>query len=118
MARKIIILESNPPGTGNIAFKFAMWADVPAARQARYANATFVSEVVGATAGEISALQTGAVVEMVREAQWNAGTTIPQIQAALVAEFNAYQARITAANPWQRYGTSYDGTSWTAVSNG
>lgn len=47
-----------------------------------------------------------------------AGTTVPQIQAALVAEFNAYQARITAANPWQRYGTSYDGTSWTAVSNG
>lgn len=118
MARKIIILESNPPGQGDIQFRFAMWADVPAARQSRYADATFASAVAGATAGEITALQTGAVVETVREARWPAGTTIPNIQAALVTEFNAYQARVTASNPWQRYGTSWDGSIWTAVNNG
>lgn len=118
MARKIIILESHPPGTGEIAFRYALWANVPAARQTRYANPDLETQVEDATAGEIAALRTGAVVERVGEARWNNGTTVAQIQAALVNEFNRYQAKITAANPWQRYGTSWDGSSWTAVNNG
>lgn len=118
MARKIIILESNPPGTGEIAFKYALWADVPAARQTRYADPAFETQVVGATAGEVAALRSGAVVERVAEARWNQGTTVAQIQAALVNEFNRFQTQITNTNPWQRYGTSWDGSTWTSVTNG
>lgn len=116
MARKIIILESRPITAGEIAFRYAFWADVPAARQARYANAAFETQVAGATAGEFAALRSGAVVEKVDEARFGAAT-VAQVQALLVTEFNAYQAKITAANPWQRYGTNWDGTSWNAVNN-
>ena len=116
MARKIIILESNPVTAGEIAFRYAMWADVPAARQSRYADATLTSQVVGATAGELTALRNGSVVEKVEEARFGA-STVPAVQALLINRFNAYQTEITAKNPWQRYGTSWDGSSWTAVNN-
>ena len=118
MARKIIILEMNPVLPGETAFRFAMWADVPAARQARYADAALTSAVVGISAGELTALQNGSVVEKVEDARWPAGATVAQIQALLVARYTAFQAQITAANPWQRYGTNWDGTSWTSVNNG
>ena len=116
MARKIIILESNPVTAGEIAFRYAMCADVPAARQTRYADATLESQVVGATAGELTALRNGSVVEKVEEARFGA-STVPAVQALLITRYQAFQAQITADNRWQRYGTSWDGTSWTAVSN-
>lgn len=117
MARKIIILEADSAGQGEVGFRYALWADVPPARQVRYANASFVSAVAGATGAEVTALQTGAVTERVGSARWQQGTTIPQVQGFLIAAFNTFQAEISAANPWQRYGTSWDGSSWTPVNN-
>ena len=117
MARKIIILEQQPKLPGEVAFRFAMWADVPAARQARYANPAFVSAVAGLSQAELDELRAGQIVEQVEDARWPAGTTVPSIQALLVTRFQAFQAEVTAANPWQRYGTNWDGSTWTPVNN-
>lgn len=117
MARKIIILDSNPILPGEIAFRYAMWADVPAARQTRYADPTLTSQVTGITAAELTALRNGTVVEKVEEARFGT-TTVANVQALLITRYNTYQAEIAADNRWQRYGTNWDGTSWAAVSNG
>lgn len=117
MARKIIILESQQPGQGDIAFRYALWADVPTARQTRYADANATSAFLAATQAEIDAIRSGAVVEKVEDARWPTGTTIAQIQGFLVSRHNAFQTQIANANPWQRYGTSWDGSSWTPVNN-
>lgn len=119
MARKIIILEKTPSQTGFMGFRFAMWADVPATRQTFYANASATSAVKGATGPEIAAIQGGSVTERVRDAQYpTQGVSLADIQADLVNIFNAFQTEITAFNPWQRYGTTYDGSTWTPVNIG
>lgn len=110
MTRRVIILESKPNNT----FRFAMWADVPATRQTFYANASATSAVKDATAAELSAIQSGAIAERVGESGFIGTATVAQVQAALIAAFTAYQTEINNYNPWVRYGTFYDGTSWTA----
>jgi len=70
---------------------------------------------VGATAPELTALQNGSVVEHVEEVNYPLGTLIATIAADLVARFNAAQSALTAMNPFNRYGTFYDGTSWTQI---
>src|SRR5262245_59089965 len=118
MARKIIILRALNDVGPDVGYRYALWADVPAARQARYANAAFVSEVKSATAGEITALTSGAVTEKVDEARWPAGTTVPQVQTFLQNQFNTFQAFVNVANPWQRTDTAWDGTTWDVKNNG
>ncbi len=119
MARKIILIRGidNLPA-GEVGFRYAFWADVPAARQIRYANPTATSEVADASQAELTAIQTGAIIERADESRWPAGTTIQQVQNFLITRFNAFQAQITAANPWQRTGTAWDGTTWDVKNNG
>lgn len=112
MARQIIILERvNEPI--DMSFRYVLWATVPAARVSAYANPAATSAFKNATVPEVTALQTGSVVEQVGLASFTIGTSIATIQAFLLNQFATFQAQITAANPTVRYGTSYDGTSWT-----
>jgi hypothetical protein len=119
--RRIIVLDKIPEQSGEMHFRFAMWADVPAARQARYANASFVSAVQdgSVTAAELQALQTGAVLERVEEQKWAAATPLATIEAGLLARFTTFQAEVNAANQWARYGSFYDDTTatWTLKNN-
>lgn len=109
MARlKIIILETEP-GKVNYAF----WADVPAARQPFYAAASKVSVWKDAIAADNTALQNGAVVELVSSYPFEEGVGNVRIRNALIDLHTKYQAEINARNPWSRYGTTYD-TAWTA----
>jgi hypothetical protein len=111
MARQIIIQERvNIPS--DFSFRYVLWAAVPTARQSFYANPAFVTTVKDATTAEVAALQSGAVVELQQVGNYVAGTPIASIQADLINKFNAFQAQITATNPWQFYGTSWDGTAW------
>lgn len=119
MARKIIILEKldSPPGLNH--YRYALWADVPAARQPYYANTStdpnvVVTAVKDATAGEIAAIKAGQIAERVAEQQWATGVSLVSIQGQLITAFNDFQAEVTAYNPWLRLGTFWDGTSWTA----
>lgn len=112
MARQIIIQDRiNIPS--DFSFKYVFWLSVPASRQTYYANAAATSVVKDATAGELSALQTGAVIEQTYTGNYVAGTPISTIQADLIAKYNAAQTIITNINPGQYYGTSWDGTTWT-----
>ncbi len=111
MAKQIIILDRPDVNRFTVAF----WLAVPVARQAFYANATATSAYKQASAGELSTIQSGAVVEQTGDFSYTAVSTLATVQAALVIEFNARQAAISAFNPWNRYGSFYDGTSWTAA---
>lgn len=114
MAKKIIILEQiNLPSDSD--YRYVFWANVPTARQPYYANPDFVSAYKDATTEEIAALRSGSVVEHVDVIPRPAGTTLNQLAAALITRFNTYQYQITNWNPYSRFGTYYDGSTWTSV---
>lgn len=114
MARKIIVLDqSGLPSDSN--YNVAFWLAVPVARQPFYANAAATSVVIGAQAAEITAIQQGQVVETVQSVSYPAGTTLAAITADLVSRYTAAQDALTTNNPWNRYGSSWNGTSWTPV---
>jgi len=109
--RKIIVQERiNEPS--DFSFRFVLWATVPASRQAIYADATKTSVVKDITAPELQDIRDGKVVESRETAEFLAGTSIATIQAELVKRHATFQAKITAANPWRYYGTSWDGITW------
>lgn len=118
MARRIIILDRIKMN-GRLAFNYALWADVPAARQAFYAVAGAKSVWTGASAEENAAIASGAVLEQVgtyQDRTPNASETIADVRAALVVLWTAFQDQVTNADvKWSRYGTSWDGTTWTAA---
>lgn len=115
MARKIIVLEQQGlPSDAN--YRVAYWLDVPVARQPFYANATATSVVIGpnaTTAGELSAIRSGAVLEVVEVIPRPVGTTAAQLRAAAEARWIELQNTLQTQNKWNRYGTSFDGTTWT-----
>ena len=108
-AKRIIILDRNQGGR----FGYALWADVPATRQSFYADVNKKSVWLGASVAENGDIAAGRVVEDVNEAALPPGTPIVQIQNFLEQQWADFQTRITNANPWNRYGTFWDGTTWT-----
>jgi hypothetical protein len=117
MARKIIVLDQQGlPSDAN--FRVAYWLDVPVARQPFYADAAATSVVIGpngTTAGELSAIRSGAVMEVVEVIPKPAGTTAAQLRATAEARFAELQNTLNTQNKWSRYGSSFDGTAWTNV---
>lgn len=109
MAKQIIILDKLDNGR----YRYALWATVPVARQAFYANASAKSIWKDAGASELTALQNGSVVEF-SDVLAVDGLTIGQAETQLQAAFTAFQTAISNNNPWLRYGSFFDGTSWTA----
>jgi hypothetical protein len=93
----------------------ALWADVPTARQPMYANAAAKSVWSGATAADNTALQNGAVVESVVVQRVPPGSTVATVQAALQVAWQNYQTSITNSNPWNYYGSTWNGTAWTVT---
>ncbi len=115
MATRIIILEKLESSAGELRYRYALWADVPSARQAFYAKGGAVSAWSGASGTQNTAIAAGAIAEHVDTLVVPSGQTLPQVEATLVATWNAYQTAITAANPWLRYGTLWDdSTGWAA----
>ena len=112
MAKKIIILErTDEPSDYN--FNVLFWLNVPAARQRFFANPAATSMYKDATPEEIVAIQSGQVSEAVRRFSYPAGTTIATIIADLQTKYNASQALLNSRNAWVRYGTYWDGSTWT-----
>lgn len=107
-SKRVIVLNK----TGAKQFLVAFWADVPAARQAFYANAAAVSAWSGASEQEIAAIRTGAVAESVQTIQSEG--TVAEFRTELETQWTRFQAEINASNPWNRYGTYWvgDGSSW------
>lgn len=101
--------------------RYALWADVPVARQPFYAaqaGPTAVSSWVDALPTDQTNIQLGRVVEQVevlRVTDVSVG-----VRPYLQAQWAAFQARITNVNPWLRYGSTatFDGTAWTWTPSG
>lgn len=111
MAKKIIVLEKSPESG---LFRAALWADVPVGRQIHYAKPGAVSAWVGASLAENTAIANGQIAERVITLAVSDGATNAQIRTALERGWTDYQAYITEFNPWFRYGSFYEGTTWTA----
>lgn len=109
MARLSIIVLTRTPDDVTAAF----WADVPAARQSFYANPSAKSAWTGASTADNTNLQNGSVVEQLFVQRVPPGSTIASVEAALQAAWQAYQSSITNTNPWQFYGSTWNGTTWT-----
>lgn len=112
----VIILDqqASDPNTYN----YVLWADVPAARQAHYATANATSRWTGATTQDNTNLQNGSVAEQFGSQRVLSSATLPQIEAFFQAIWTGFQASVTANNPWIRYGSTWDGTTWTVANNG
>lgn len=114
MAKQIIVqrIEKGPGGDNNIGV--VGWFAVAAGREVPIANA--VSVWTGASPSENAAIAAGQVIEEAYSAQYPITMTKAQIQADLVAKFNARQAVITARpNPNLFFGTFFDSVSgWSA----
>jgi len=112
MAQKRIIILNALPGVQ--AYRYALWAVTPASRQAFYANLNAKSAWKDIAPAELTALQNGSIVEKVDSFSNPTSLTLAQIKSQLEAIWTAYQAFVTAYNPWDRYGSFFDDTStWT-----
>ena len=119
-SKRVIVLErqidqENQWGNQSPQFwDYVLWADVPASRQTFYADPTATSAVRGIAPADLTAIQNGSVVERRRTLQVDKGTTQAQLMTKLELEWAQFQSAVNAYNPWTRYGTFWDGTSWTA----
>jgi hypothetical protein len=113
-ARPIIILRQQ--STSPPVYTYLLRADVPVARQSLYAAPGYKSAfqpIAPDTDPDASALISGAVVEQTSTLTGGSGQTLPQIQAELVSRQATYQSQITNLTTFNRYGTFFDGVTWT-----
>jgi hypothetical protein len=94
-------------------WRYALWADVPAARQPFYARVGATSAWAGASGAQNTALAAGQIAERVNVLEVPAVATVADIKTELDRLATAYQTEITNTNPWVRYGTRSDGTTVT-----
>ena len=113
MANKIIALERNDGAP--VQFRFAMWLTVATLRWPYYARAGAKSVWTGASQAENDAIAAGQVAEVVETHEVAAGASLAQIKAELETIYNARQAAFTATLVPSRYGSRWDGTTWTDV---
>ena len=112
MARTIILLD-RVAESGD--YRVVFWLDVRAPRQRFYAKAAATSAFLDATPQELAAIQSGAVIEVLERANRPSGQGLPALRNALEARRTELQAELDANNVWHRYGSFFDGTTWTAV---
>ena len=117
MPRLRVIFLAGTPDDPN-TWQAALWADVPAARQTFYANTGAKSAWSGATAADNTNLQSGVMVETIITQRVPSGTNITQVENFLQAQWTNFQDSINNTNPWVHYGSTWDGTTWTVVTNG
>lgn len=107
MAKRIIILEQ----LDNRQYRYALWADVPAARQSLYAASAQPTAYTLASVNEKAALADGSVAEKIGVIE---AISVAEARQMLVDLWTEWQAQVSNRNPWIRYGTFWNGTGWTA----
>ena len=113
MAKQIIVLDRfGEPSDLN--FNVIYWIAVPSTRQSFYAKPTQQSAYKNIdVVTELPLLQNGSIVEIPESLSYAAGTPLATIQTDLIKRFTALQADMNSKNPYVRYGTFFDGTTWT-----
>ena len=111
--KKIVILEA-VPGSAQ-GYRYVLWAAVTeVSRRPFYAKpSTWLSAWTGASGIELAALRAGEFVEDARTFNNETPLTLAQVKAQLETVWTEYQAFIDAYNPWDRYGSFFEGSSWT-----
>ena len=110
--RKIILLERQSLGSIDETYQFAFWLTVPESRRAFYADPNKTSAVKGITAEELANLRAGVFVEQVASLNKPLGATQEQAEMMLIGSFQRRQSEFEARNPYDRYGTYWDGEAW------
>lgn len=115
MGKQIIVLDTNPAAGGAVLVRCAMWFAVTAGKEWPLGSGSG-SAFSNASAAEVQAIQTGQVVEEVKNFEFPSTTTVPTIKASLV---NSYASRnaFLATQPFkgQYYGVFYDSSNtWSA----
>jgi hypothetical protein len=113
--KRVIILDKT--GQAGVDFNVVLWAVVPTTRRTFYAaqQANFVSAWKDITATEAAKFTSGEWTERpLRYSRPDSGG-LPQAQAELQAEWQKFQNEIDNFNPWNRYGSNWDGTAWSMV---
>jgi len=123
MPKKIIILD-RVGEPSDVAYRVAFWLTVPSARYAFYVKPAgmnpdgtaipFKSQWKDATEAENQDLRDGKIQEVIDTYYLPAATTLAQVQVYLQNEHTKKQNWMLNTNPYVRYGSFWDGTSWTA----
>lgn len=112
--KQIILLDVANTDVGDTLVKYAMWFYPPLANQVPKPGVA--SQWRGASAQDTTNIQSGAVVEEIRNVTFLQNMTLTQMKTYLLDVYNARQTLISnAANPNQFYGAFFDGTTWTGV---
>ncbi len=122
MPQAILIDRLIRPDPNATAWKFVLWADVPLARQIRYARPNATSAWKEITPQELADLRAGVFTEKVIVIEIEPidfATAFVNARQEAVIQMNQFQAFITNNNPWLRTGTRYVGSGpWSIATNG
>jgi len=110
--RKIILLDRLALGSIDEAYRVAFWLEVPSERRAFYANPQAASVVKDISADELGDLRAGRFLEVVEPLTRPQGVGEQEARAMLEMSYLRRQAELNERNPWDRYGTYWDGDSW------
>lgn len=114
--RKIII-TTRKDNTNYFEVSYLLWLTPPAARQAFYTQATKTSSAPNIIPAELTAIQTGSVLEQGGIASFPSGTTNGVVAADIITKFNTAQTALNNISDYAYYGSSWDGTTWTLLGN-
>lgn len=110
--RKVILLDRLALGSIDETYRVAFWLEVPAERRPFYANPQAVSVVKDITADELGDMRAGRFIEVVETLTRPQGISEPEARAMLEMSYLRRQADVNEQNPWDRYGTHWDGGEW------
>lgn len=109
---RVVILEK--AAGGPVAYRYALWATInEATRQPFYANPQKTSAFKNIGAQDLADLRAGLFIEKVEVFSSAVTLTLAQVRQELETRHTAFQAEVDAHNPWDRYGSNWNGTTWT-----
>lgn len=117
MPHRLIVILERPPDNGHLTYRYLLRADVPVSRQAKFAKPSYVSPfqpMPPDTDPDLSDLQSGAVVEVVKSWTLDGTTALSVVLTELAAQQAAYQSAVTGDQTFSRYGSYFDGQKWVA----
>ncbi len=111
MPTQIIVLEKAE--NTDRGFRLALWARPPATRQAYWKLiAPQQSAYALATPAENTDIANGVVAEHVQTIIREQNIDQAAFQALAEDAWRRWDEYVQAYNPWRRYGTKWDGTTW------
>jgi len=111
MARFRVIVLDQPDAR---SYRVALWADVPVAVQPLYADPALTSAWKDATIADLTALRNGSVTETITSLSLDEDMGQAGVRTRLEAMWAEFQQHVTQRNPLRRYGTTWDGATWSA----